>query len=224
MRKTATLGITTTGVLTVIVNPDRTQWYVSNNTSASIGWSPVSGSSCTLVITWGDGATETKTVQTPGSHVHKYAAAGTYTVTAKVTDNGTLATGTGSASHQVANDLTLGLTSDKTSGVIPLAVTFTISYANGYTPYTATLAYGDGVTDTLTAPGTKSHSYTAVGTYTATLTVTDALGTITSASVLTDVWGTIVDRWNALTPVQKALCVVTIIGGIGFVAWKYKKI
>lgn len=222
MRKTATRTITTTGVLTVLVSPDTATFYVNYNFWASISWSPVSGSSCTLVINWGDGTIETKTASSsPSGYYHIYTTAGQRTITATVTDNGTGATGSDTGTVNVLSELTAGLTSDKTSGIVPLTVTFTVSYGGGLSPYTVTLDYGDGsAVETITAPGTKSHIYTKVGTFTATLVVVDSLGYtgVITSSIFTDV----LNNWNALTSVQKALCVVSVIGGIGLVAWKLK--
>ena len=69
------------------------------------------------------------------------------------------------------------LVASPTTGNAPLAVTFTIGISGGYTPYTWTLNYGDGSTPSSgTVAGTKAHTYVKVGTFTVTLTVTDALG------------------------------------------------
>jgi PKD repeat protein len=62
-------------------------------------------------------------------------------------------------------------------------VTFTFSMSGGFTPYTWTLDFGDG-SGVLTNPTSpQSHTYTKVGTYTAKLTVTDALGASASLPV-----------------------------------------
>lgn len=176
-----TITVTTTiGVLTVIVSPDKANWYVNDNASASIGWSPMSGSSCTLVIDWGDGTVETKTVTTPGSHVHKYTVAkAPYTVKATVTDNTSRATGSGTGTLNVAALLTATFTSSPSpaTGPAPLTVTFTFGMSGGYTPYTWTLNFGNGSTVLSNPTSPQGHTYTVGGeTYTATLTVTDALG------------------------------------------------
>lgn len=175
------LTITTTiGTLTVIVSPDKANWYVGDNASASIGWSPVSGNSCTLVIDWGDGIVDTKTVMTPGSHIHKYTTAKVpYTVKATVTDNTSKATGSGSGTLNVVDVLTATFTSSPSpaTGAAPLTVAFTFNMSGGYAPLTWTLNFGDGSTVLSNPTSPQSHVYTEGDkTYTAILTVTDALG------------------------------------------------
>ena len=78
---------------------------------------------------------------------------------------------------------------NRTSGVAPLAVTF--SSAGSSDPDGDALAYswafGDGSTSTAAAP---AHTYTANGTYTATLTVTDPQGLTGTAGVSVTVGNT----------------------------------
>ena len=77
--------------------------------------------------------------------------------------------------------LSITLSASPTSGPAPLTVNFKMTMSDGVAPYTFTLNYGDGTPDasgSRTDPGTtqSNHTYTRVGTFTATLTVTDALG------------------------------------------------
>ena len=66
------------------------------------------------------------------------------------------------------------------TGGAPLAVAFTANTAGGTTPYTFAWAFGDGTT----ASGqTASHTYTTVGSYVASVTVTDSKGATASGSV-----------------------------------------
>jgi len=81
----------------------------------------------------------------------------------------------------IATLLAATLTASPTAGQAPLAVTFTIGISGGVSPYTWSLAPGDGsipYTGSRAAAGsfTRAHTYTAAGTFTVTLTVTDALG------------------------------------------------
>lgn len=221
MQKTANAVVTTTGVLSVVVNPDKTKWYLSQTESVSIGWTPVSGNSCLLTINWGDGTTENKTVQYPGSFTHKYTAAGTYTISVTVKDNGTLAQGSGSASLQVAEDLSItSFVVNPNSGAIPLAVTFTMVAAKGYPNYSWSLNPGDG-SSPITGSGwdgsskTQAYTYTVVGSYTAVLTVIDTLGatTITSlVNVIAAPFTILKNWWDGLSTEQKALSVVAAVG------------
>jgi PKD repeat protein len=60
---------------------------------------------------------------------------------------------------------------DVTSGASPLTVAFTGSASNGTPPYSYGWSFGDGGSSTSQNP---SHTYNMAGTYTVTLTVTDA--------------------------------------------------
>jgi len=73
-----------------------------------------------------------------------------------------------------------------TTGNAPLNVSFTGSATGGTAPYSYSWNFGDGATSTAQNP---SHTYTAAGTYTATLTVTDSSSPAmkATASVTTNV-------------------------------------
>ena len=100
-----------------------------------------------------------------------------------------------------APPLSATLSASPSVGPVPLAVSFTIGIAGGVTPYTWALDYGDGSTPgSGTVAGTKLHTYTNVGTFTATLTVTDALGAAT-ASRSKVMAGVIIQSWvSVLAP------------------------
>ncbi len=69
--------------------------------------------------------------------------------------------------------LTLACSADPSSGIAPLAVSFTATPAGGNSAaYTYAWDFGDGATSTARNPG---HTYTSAGTYTATVTVADGL-------------------------------------------------
>jgi PKD repeat protein len=110
---------------------------------------------------------------------HTWAAAGQYDVTLTVTDG---------CGHTMVAHLPINAygpvvatpTADVTCGYAPLNVAFTGAGAGGVPPYTYSWAFGDGGTSTLINP---SHSYLAVGSFTATLTVTDSLGHSGSGTV-----------------------------------------
>jgi PKD repeat protein len=117
---------------------------------------------------------------------HTYNAAGSYTATLTVTDNGGL---TNSASVVIAvttapvNQPPRAVASaNPASGVAPLTVNFT--GVNSNDPDGSIVSYawnfGDGTSSTLANP---QHTYNAAGSYTATLTVTDNGGLAHSAAV-----------------------------------------
>jgi PKD repeat protein len=127
---------------------------------------------------FGDGATAT--VQNPS---HAYAAAGTFTVTLTVTDN--LGAQSAPASHSVTVTVpNQPPTANFTSSCSGLSCNFTSTSTDpdgtvaGYN-----WTFGDGTTSTAQNP---SHAYSAGGTYSVTLRVTDNQGaqsTTTSKSV-----------------------------------------
>jgi PKD repeat protein len=71
-----------------------------------------------------------------------------------------------------------------TSGLAPLTVNFTGSASGGTTPYSYRWTFGDGGSSTAQSP---SHTYSSVGTYTATLTVTDSKNATSSKSLTINV-------------------------------------
>jgi PKD repeat protein len=109
--------------------------------------------------------------------VHAYTSAGTYTVTLTATNAG----GSNTVSKTghivvstVATTPVAAFLSTVESGTAPLTVQFVDSSVN--TPTSWVWSFGDGNTSTLQNP---SHTYTTEGTYTVTLTVTNAGGSDT---------------------------------------------
>jgi PKD repeat protein len=147
----AFVGSPTSGTEPLTVN------FTDQSTGSITSWS----------WTFGDGGTST--AQNPS---HQYTSAGTYTVTLNVTGPG------GSDGETKTNYITVnpcvnptaGFVGSPTSGDYPLNVTFT-NQSTGATSYNWN--FGDGGTSTATNPG---HTYTAAGTYTVTLTATNACG------------------------------------------------
>ncbi len=123
---------------------------------------------CTYRWVFGDGTSSTE--QNPA---HTYASPGTHLVQFYATDT---------AGHEgtmgfyvtVTAPLSLTASASATSGVTPLAVTFTSTPSGGTTPYTYDWNFGDGSAHAATQ--NTSHTYSTVGGYTTTLTVTDAQG------------------------------------------------
>nr|MDO8112169.1 PKD domain-containing protein [Candidatus Sigynarchaeota archaeon] len=119
-------------------------------------------------------ATANGTTENP---THQYTAAGTYTVVLTITDiDGDNNKVTQTSYITVAADLTPSATFTGTPTLIAIgqSVTFTHSGSNGNTPATYQWDFGDA-----TANGTTenpTHQYTAAGTYTVVLTITDVDG------------------------------------------------
>jgi len=140
--------------------------------SASGGTAPY-----TYRWTFGDG--QSLTSQNP---THTYSAAGNYAAILTVTDSQS-ATATNSVSISVtgtAGQLIATASASPTSGLAPLAVNFGGSATGGTPPYTYSWDFGDGSSSATQNP---SHTYSAIGNYTATLTVTDSGSANANATV-----------------------------------------
>jgi PKD repeat protein len=117
---------------------------------------------------FGDGGTSTD--QNP---VYEFTEAGTWTVQLTATNDAGSNTSTLS-SYITATTLyspVASFTSDVASGTTPLAVQFTDTSTRSPTSWL--WSFGDGYTSTLQNP---SHTYTGTGSYTVTLTATNAAG------------------------------------------------
>lgn len=190
---TQSATIMTTGVINVVVTaPTRSYKNILIQMTATWGGvGPYEG-----LITWGDGSSEQFIA--PAADVtryHTYTASGTYNIDVGVYDQTTEALGTGRASIQIAEMLTATLSASPTGGAIPLAVSFTFTMSNGHSPYTWTLDPGDGSTPYSNPTSPKAHTYNKVGTFTAILTVSDALGEATALSIRVGVGGNLCSVW-----------------------------
>ncbi len=94
--------------------------------------------------------------------------------------------------------LSITASSNVTSGNAPLMVGFTSTPAGGSGGNTYAWTFGDGGTSTLQNP---SHSYTAAGTYSASVTVTDSLSATATSSPISI---TVVAAGSPLTPTSSA--------------------
>lgn len=126
--------------------------------------SDAGGSIASRLWTFGDGSTSTVT-----NPVKTYTAAGTYSVSLKVTDNGGLSTTTTkSVTVSATNTAPVANYSFTTSG---LTATFTDTSTDvGGSIASRSWTFGDGTTSTLANP---VKTYAAAGTYSVVLTVTD---------------------------------------------------
>ena len=103
---------------------------------------------------------------------HTYAAGGTYTAVLNATD----AAGdflTFNSTIAVTSAVTAVVDRSPTVGVAPLPVVFTATPIGGLSPYTYNWSYGDGSTGT---GAVVSHTYSSVGDYVASLTISDGWG------------------------------------------------
>lgn len=168
----------TSGAPPLLVNADASGSYDPDGSINAYAWN------------WGDGTTTTGVTSS-----HTYNSPGGYTITLTVTDNAG-ATGTATQSIIVSSgNLPPSAhieSATPVSGPAPLAVAFTGHGHDDANGLTLSWDFGDGTAPTVfngVASDTNvatSHTYAAVGTYTCTLTVTDAGGlTSTHTQVIT---------------------------------------
>lgn len=128
------------------------------------------------LFAFGDGGSALASSYTPSIVVaHSYVTTGTYVPSVRMTDAaGVPAAASAPLGVRVIAGPTLGPLAEPLGGDAGIPIPFTgASVANGTAPFTFLWRFGDGAT----VPGVPaSHAYATAGTYTGTLTVTDALG------------------------------------------------
>ena len=141
----------------------------------------------TVHFDWGNGTDLTVNIFQkfiPQSLPPNFYGEGTYILTVTVTDIVTGEQGSASVTLSFAVPVTASLTATPTSGNAPLNVLFSTNFGGGFPNYDVSLDFGDGsASSQLTNRPAGSlnfpHTYTQLGTYTATLTVMDTLGSLT---------------------------------------------
>jgi hypothetical protein len=197
----ASFTVTVQPVLSVSVNNVTATEGSAFNGVVATGTAYGSSNPLSATITWGDGNSSTVSI-TPNpdgsysvSGSHSYAEEGSYALSVSVKDSGSLSTsGNGTATvSDAALTLTHFLAGGTRDRYAALGATFTDADPNGQvSDYTATVTWGDGNTSTVKVyknPFGKGfvlaglHRYTRKGSYSVTLTVSDAGGSQMSKTV-----------------------------------------
>lgn len=115
---------------------------------------------------------------------HTYASPGIYSVDAVVTDSQGN-TASSSAPIFVTGVLALNANASASThaGTAPLSVTFLAYASEGNPPYTLQWNFGDGTMGSSLVGSPTDHTYTSVGTFSPTLTVTDAAGHVAKVAL-----------------------------------------
>ncbi len=178
----------TAGTYTVTLNASNPYGFSLNTTVISVLDPPVAGFTANTTViptgsavaftdastgnvtawSWSFGDGETSSQQSP---VHTYSTAGTYTVTLNASNPYGFSISTQTDYIDVGHPPAADFTTNATGGNAPLTVQFTDTTEN--TPTSWVWTFGDGGTSTLQSP---VHTYTAAGTYTVSLTATNAYG------------------------------------------------
>ena len=159
-------------VSTACVNPVANYSYTASNLALNFtDASATTGSTVTWAWDFGDG--NTSTAQNPS---HTYTAAGTYTVCLAVVDS----CGANTFCDAVIVSCPQPTAGFTTSGTEPTFAFTNTSTVSGISTYA--WDFGDGNTSAAVSP---SHTYTANGTYTVILVVTDECGSNTFTGTIT---------------------------------------
>ena len=182
MRVEKTLTITAQGDVSVKATPNR-GYAGTTSIYIEVSWAPSPTGLYGVSVQFGDGQSTGGQVPTsPFTCSHTYATVGTFTITATVNRLSPPGPpGSGTATVDIRGPMRVDFTVDKNTGPAPLTVLFGVAVSYAFEPFTWVLDYGNGSpqeTGTLPTPSsfTRSHTYANAGTFTAKVTVTDALG------------------------------------------------
>ncbi|MFQ5446514.1 MAG: PKD domain-containing protein, partial [Saprospiraceae bacterium] len=161
----------------ITVNPLPVAGFTSLVNGNTATFTNTSANATSYVWDFGDGATSTAT-----DPAHTYANDGTYTVTLISTND--CGQDTISQSVTIITPPTAGFSANATSGCAPLTVQFNNESSENATSFEWDFPGGDPASSTAENP---SVTYNAAGTYTVTLTVSNAAGsdTITQTNYIT---------------------------------------
>ena len=138
------------------------------------------GGTAPYTYDWNFGDGQSSSSQSP---THVYVSSGSFKATLTVSDNrGDKATQAVEINATSApSPLVASCSASPSSGPAPLLVSFTGNASGGAPPYTFSWTFGDGQSSSAQNP---AYSFSAVGSYTATLTVRDSQGSADTKSLI----------------------------------------
>lgn len=161
---------TATQINYITVNTVPTTGFTSSTNGANVAFTNTSTNATSYLWNFGDNQTSTATNPT-----HAYANDGTYTVT--LTSTNACGTSTSTQTVVVATPPTASFMASPTSGCGPLTVQFTSTSSANATNFNWTFAGGSPSSSTAQNPAVV---YSAPGTYSVTLTVSNSAGSNTA--------------------------------------------
>lgn len=154
----------------ITVNPQATSSFTKSVNNATVTFTNTSTHATSYLWNFGDGSTSTQM-----NPVHTYAQDGTYTVTLEATND--CGTATSSQSVVIVTPPTAAFSANVTSGCAPLTVQFSNQSSANATSYAWLFPGGSPTSSTEPSP---TVTYNSAGTYTVTLTVSNAAGSNTA--------------------------------------------
>lgn len=219
---TATTG-TTTMVIAVVNQPpvisvtaDKTVATPGELITVTLAYSDADGDPLTVTVNWGDGTVDPVTGNA-ASHAYTDRAGFTIAVTAEDGQGDPVSR----TIHVIISDAPLlSITLDKAAASTGEAVTVAISGSDPDGSISTTrIDWGDGTVEALTSAQTSAtHKYTAAGTYTITVSVTDNRGIITTRTSTVTIEAPAFPLWVLIT-----VFIVIVAGGVLVYLFKIRK-
>lgn len=175
------LGITAAQPVIITIAPLPTVTAAASPTTLTLGnatsfWANATGGAAPYKYSWTFGDGQVSALPDP---THTYAGPGVYSAQVILTDNGghTASNSVNITVNAPIGALAASFSATPQSGLVPLNVSFVSKVSGGTSPYTYDWNFGDG--SPLDSASNVSHTYATIGTFTATLTVTDMSGAST---------------------------------------------